>query len=105
MCEAALEVLQEAYAGRQIDAIFSVMSNHVLLGQKQTADGTRRGYTVAIENPRYSQDMPEAANALYLTDISDCAVTTSGDNIRFYVYEGRRGRFRTRCLRRGSACR
>lgn len=89
MCDAALEILREAYAGRQIDAIFSVMSNHVLLGQKQTADGARRGYTVAIENPRYSQDMPEAANALYLTDISDCAVTTSGDNIRFYVYEGR----------------
>lgn len=88
MSDAALKILRERYAGQQIDAMFSVMSNHILLGQKVQADGSRRGYTAAIENPRNDPASP-IADGLFLTGLSDCALTTSGDTYRFYVYEGR----------------
>ena len=88
MSDRLLQLLRERYEGKQIDALFSVMSNHILLGQKVLEDGTRRGYTAAIENPRNDPASP-AADALFLVGLSDCALTTSADNYRFYI-EGER---------------
>ena len=88
MSDAALALLLGQYEGRQVDAIFSVMSNSILLGQKVNKDGTRRNYTASVTNPRYDPEEPADAG-LYIVELSDCALTTSADNYRFYVYDGR----------------
>ena len=89
MSDEALSVLRAQYAGRNIDAIFSVMSNHILLGSRLSDDGSRRGYTASITNPRYDPEKPADA-ALYLVGLSDAALTTSADNYRFYIGENGR---------------
>lgn len=67
---------------------FSVMSNSVLMGQKQE-DAAGLGYTATLENPRADVTGGVSANgALYFTGLSDVAVSTSADNYRFYVYDG-----------------
>ena len=67
---------------------FSVMSNSVLMGQKQE-DAVGLGYTATLENPRADVTGGVSANgALYFTGLSDVAVSTSADNYRFYVYDG-----------------
>ena len=65
---------------------FSVMSNAVLMGQKQE-DTAGLGYTATLENPRAQVTGGASPNgALYFTGLSDTAVSTSADNYRFYVY-------------------
>lgn len=67
---------------------FSVMSNSVLMGEKQE-DAAGLGYTATLENPRADVTGGVSANgALYFTGLSDVAVSTSADNYRFYVYDG-----------------
>ena len=67
---------------------FSVMSNSVLMGQKQE-DAAGLGYPATLENPRAAVTGGASANgALYFTGLSDVAVSTSADNYRFYVYDG-----------------
>ena len=62
---------------------FSVMSNSVLMGQKQE-DAAGLGYTATLENPRADVTGGVSANgALYFTGLSDVAVSTSADNIAF----------------------
>lgn len=89
MSDEALAILRAKYAGRQVDAIFSVMSNHILLGSRLLEDGTRRGYTASVTNPRYDPEEPAAA-CLYIVGLSDAALTTSADNYRFYIGENGR---------------
>ena len=65
------------------------MSGSVLLGQKQD-DETGLGYTASVDNPRSAVTSGAGAGqALFLAGLSDVAVSTSADNYRFYVYEGK----------------
>ena len=66
---------------------FSVMSNSVLMGEKQE-DSAGLGYTAMLENPRAAVTGGTSPNGgLYFTELSQVAVSTSADNYRFYVYD------------------
>lgn len=86
MSDEVLAILRARYPDSRIDAIFSVMSNHILLGERVLADGGRRGYTASVTNPRYDPENPADA-CLYIVGLSDVALTTSADNYRFYIGE------------------
>ena len=67
----------------------TVMSNSVLFGQKHDAsvEGGVRGYTMEVENPRSL--IKGTSCAAVAVGLSDVAVSTSADNYRFYVNDGK----------------
>lgn len=86
MSDCVCALIAERYP--DFSGTFSVMSNSVLMGQKQE-DAVGLGYTATLENPRADVTGGVSANgALYFTGLSDVAVSTSADNYRFYVYDG-----------------
>ncbi len=87
MSDCVLSLLKEKY--KEVQGTFSVMSNSILAGKKQN-DATGLGYTATLENPRREVTGGlSASGALYFTGLSDVAVSTSADNYRFYVYDGK----------------
>ena len=89
MCDVAAAYIREKYAGHEVSCTVTVMSGSVLLGQKQD-DETGLGYTASVDNPRSAVTSGAGAGqALFLAGLSDVAVSTSADNYRFYVYEGK----------------
>lgn len=77
--------IEEKYGG-DTEYSVSVMSSLFLSGGKHDGD-TVRGYRIGLDNPRSA--VTGTANALYMADAADCAVSTSADNYRFYVYDGK----------------
>ena len=87
MSDCVLALLREKYG--EIQGTFSVMSNSVLAGEKQN-DAAGLGYTATLENPRKEiTGGLSSAGALYFTGLSDVAVSTSADDYRYYVYDGK----------------
>lgn len=87
MSDCVLAYLRERYG--EIQGTFSVMSNSVLAGEKQN-DTAGLGYTATLENPRKEiTGGLSSAGALYFTGLSDVAVSTSADDYRYYVYDGK----------------
>lgn len=87
MSDCVLKYLRERYG--EIQGTFSVMSNAVLVGEKQN-DTAGLGYTATLENPRKEiTGGLSPAGALYFTGLSDVAVSTSADDYRYYVYDGK----------------
>ena len=89
MSDAAAALIRETYAGKSLDGILTVMSNSVLFGQKHDAsvEGGVRGYTMEVENPRSL--IKGTGCAAVAVGLSDVAVSTSADNYRFYVNDGK----------------
>ena len=77
--------IEEKYGG-DTEYSVSVMSSLFLSGGKHDGD-TVRGYRLGLDNPRSA--VTGVSNALYMADVADCAVSTSADNYRFYVYDGK----------------
>lgn len=96
MADAVASYISDRYAGKRVDAIVSVMSsNMVLLGQAHAAGGMRE-YNIGIENPRaaLAEELADGTPlindpALYMVGLSDVSVTTSADNYRFYIENGK----------------
>ena len=87
MSDCVLAFLRERYG--EVQGTFSVMSNSVLAGEKQN-DASGLGYTATLENPRKEiTGGLSSAGALYFTGLSDVAVSTSADDYRYYVYDGK----------------
>ena len=87
MSDCVLALLREKYG--EIQGTFSVMSNSVLAGEKQN-DTAGLGYTATLENPRKEiTGGLSSAGALYFTGLSDVAVSTSADDYRYYIYDGK----------------
>ena len=86
MSDCVRSLLLEQY--EDVDGIISVMSNSILLGEKQE-DVRGLGYTSSLENPRRELSSGTNSGALYFMDLSDVAVSTSADSYRFYVYNGK----------------
>ncbi len=87
MCDAVVSYIYEKYEGSGIDGIVNVSSsNSAYLGRKRDGQ-TLRGYNVGIENPR--RLTTGISEGLYLVGVADASVTTSADNYRFYVYDGK----------------
>lgn len=88
MCDRVIAHLLEKYSGSQVDVIVKVSSsNTALLGRKHDANGTLRGYTMGIDDPRSL--VTGVSYGLYMAELSDVSVTTSADNYRFYIYGGK----------------
>ena len=88
MCDRISSYILQKYQGHTVDGMIGVMSNTVLLGKK-IEDGASRNFNVAIENPRDLLSGGEKSSALFLVGLSDVSVTTSSDNYRFYVNDGK----------------
>ena len=88
MCDRISSYILQKYQGYTVDGMVGVMSNTVLLGKK-IEDGASRNFNVAIENPRDLLSGGEKSSALFLVGLSDVSVTTSSDNYRFYVNDGK----------------
>lgn len=87
MSDCALALLRQRYG--EVQGTFSVMSNSVLAGEKQN-DSAGLGYTATLENPRKEiTGGLSSGGALYFTGLSDVAVSTSADDYRYYVYDGK----------------
>lgn len=88
MSDAAASLLEGRF-GASADAILSVMSNIVLMGQKR-GENAELGYTATIENPRALVTSGSGASqGLFAVGLSDVAISTSADTYRFYVQDGR----------------
>ncbi len=87
MSDCVRAFLEEKYG--EVSGTFSVMSNSVLMGEKQN-DESGLGYTAVLENPRSLVTGGASRNgALYFIGLKDVAVSTSADNYRFYIYDGK----------------